>query len=88
VLGLLEAYWDAYEAVEFSTYADYGYLQEVWSYHARIADALVRRDHALGKQLLIEHMALIDRVGITHEFPASRGSTKNELRLAISEVAS
>ena len=34
VLGLLEAYWDGYEAVELNTYADYGYLQEVWSYHA------------------------------------------------------
>jgi DNA-binding FadR family transcriptional regulator len=88
VLSLLEAYWDGYEAVELNTYADYGYLQEVWSYHARIAEALARGDHALGKQLLIAHMALIDRLGLTHEFPVSRRSTKNELRLAISEVAS
>jgi DNA-binding FadR family transcriptional regulator len=88
VLGLLEAYWDGYEAVELNTYTDYGYLQEVWSYHARIAEALVRGDHALGKQLLIAHMALIDRVGVTHEIPAGRGSTQNESRLAISEVAS
>lgn len=69
VLGLLEAYWDAYEAVEFSTYADYGYLQEVWSYHARIAEALCQDEYARGKELLVAHMALIDRLGITHEFP-------------------
>jgi len=87
VLGLLEAYWDSYEAVELNTYTDYGYLQEVWSYHARIAEALVRGEHALGKELLVTHMALIDRLGITHEFPATGASTQNETRLAISEVA-
>jgi DNA-binding FadR family transcriptional regulator len=77
VLGLLEAYWDAYEAVELSTYADYGYLQEVWTYHARIADAIMRGEYALGKELLIAHMTLIDRRGLTHEFPgeaSQRGS--------------
>ena len=87
VLDLLEAYWDGYEAVELNTYTDYGYLQEVWNYHARIADAIVRGDYALGKQLLIAHMALIDRVGLTHEFPGGRGSSGNESRLAISEMA-
>lgn len=87
VLGLLEAYWDGYEAVEFNTYTDYSYLQEVWDYHSRIAKALVRGDHALGKQLLIAHMALIDRLGITHELPASQTSTQIESRLAIAEVA-
>jgi DNA-binding FadR family transcriptional regulator len=87
VLGLLEAYWDSYEAVELNTYADYGYLQEVWSYHARIAEALARGDHALGKQLLIAHMALIDRLGITHELPSSQRSTRIEPKLAIAEMA-
>jgi DNA-binding FadR family transcriptional regulator len=88
VLGLLEAYWDGYEAVELNTYTDYGYLQEVWSYHARIAEALDRGDHALGKQLLIEHMTLIDKLGITHEFPANQRSPQIEPKLAIAEVVS
>jgi DNA-binding FadR family transcriptional regulator len=88
VLGLLEAYWDGYEAVELNTYTDYGYLQEVWSYHARIAEALAREDHALGKRLLIEHMTLIDKLGITHEFPASQRSPQIEPKLAIAEVVS
>ena len=88
MLGLLEAYWDGYEAVELNTYTDYGYLQEVWSYHARIAEALAREDHALGKRLLIEHMTLIDKLGITHEFPASQRSPQIEPKLAIAEVVS
>ena len=67
VLGLLEAYWDAYEAVDFNTYADYSYLQEVWSYHARIAEAVGAGEFELGKDLLIQHMRLIDKMGVSHE---------------------
>jgi len=69
VLGLLEAYWDAYEAVELNTYADYAYLQEVWSYHERIVKALEAGDTATGKELLIQHMRLIDKMGVAHELP-------------------
>jgi DNA-binding FadR family transcriptional regulator len=102
VLSLLAAYWDAYEAVEFSTYADYGYLQEVWSYHGRIAEALSQGENALGKELLMAHMALIDRLGITHEFPnggttprtaesraigENAGPLQNTTTLAVSELA-
>jgi DNA-binding FadR family transcriptional regulator len=71
VIGLLEAYWDAYEAVELNTYADYSYLTEVWSYHERIAGALAAGDYATGKELLIQHMHLIDRMGVAHEFSAT-----------------
>ncbi len=70
VLGLLEAYWDAYEAVELNTYADYGYLQEVWAYHERIAQAVQAGEYEKGKVLLIQHMQLIDRMGVAHEFIA------------------
>ncbi len=78
VLGLLEAYWDAYEAVELNTYADYGYLQEVWSYHERIAQAVRAGDYELGKTLLIQHMQLIDRMGVAHEFIApNSGAPRN-----------
>ena len=71
VLGLLEAYWDAYEAVEYNTYADYGYLQEVWGYHERIAEAICAGQFASGKELLTQHMQLLDRLGVSHEFPVS-----------------
>lgn len=69
VQGLLEAYWDAYAAVEFNTYADYSYLQEVWSYHERIVVAITAGDFASGKELLTQHMQLLDKMGVAHEFP-------------------
>ena len=69
VVGLLEAYWDAYEAVELNTYADYGYLQEVWRYHERIVEAICRGEVAAGKQLLVEHMRLLSARGVAIELP-------------------
>lgn len=69
VVGLLEAYWDAYEAVELNTYADYAYLQAVWRYHERIVDALGAGDVAEGKRLLIEHMQLLNARGVSMETP-------------------
>jgi DNA-binding FadR family transcriptional regulator len=67
VLGLLEAYWDAYEAVELNTYADYSYLRLVWDYHDRIVAALEVDDAALGKRLLYEHMQLLTSRGVAME---------------------
>jgi len=71
VLGILEAYWDAYEAVELNTYADYAYLQAVWDYHGRIVDALCAGNHEEGKELLIQHMNLLDKRGFSLERPVS-----------------
>lgn len=67
VCGLLEAYWDAYEAVELNTYADLPYLREVWDYHARIVAAIIAGDATLGKRLLVEHMQLLSKRGISIE---------------------
>lgn len=64
VLGLLDAYWDGYEAVELNTYADYSYLQKVWNYHERIVDAIIAADYGEGRKLLIEHMQLLTDLGI------------------------
>ncbi|GIV71845.1 MAG: hypothetical protein KatS3mg049_0401 [Caldilinea sp.] len=69
VVGLLEAYWDAYEAVELNTYADYAYLQEVWRYHERIVEAICQGEVAKGKQLLVEHMRLLNARGVPMEMP-------------------
>lgn len=71
VLGLLEAYWDGYEAVELNTYADYDYLQSVWDYHKRIVDAIVTQEYATGRKLLIEHMQLLSSLGISVEGSAN-----------------
>lgn len=67
VVGLLEAYWDAYEAVELNTYADIAYLQEVWDYHERMVEAIAAGEVERGKQLLIEHMQLLSQRGISIE---------------------
>jgi DNA-binding FadR family transcriptional regulator len=59
VTGLLEAYWDAYEAVGLSRYSDYSYLQEVWNYHARIVEAIEAGDVERGYDLLKQHTDLL-----------------------------
>lgn len=59
VKGLLEAYWEGYEAVELNLYSDYQYLREVWDYHQRIVDSIFNDDADTGQQLLIEHASLL-----------------------------
>jgi DNA-binding FadR family transcriptional regulator len=59
VTGLLEAYWEAYEAVGLSLFSDYYYLREVWTYHQGIVDALVAGDHDEGHRLLVLHTSLL-----------------------------
>lgn len=71
VLGLLEAYWDGYEAVELNTYADYRYLEKVWQYHEQIVDAICSGDYLQGQALLIEHMRLLSSRGISVETTVS-----------------
>jgi DNA-binding FadR family transcriptional regulator len=65
VKGLLEAYWDAYEAVEVNRYADYAYFQNVWDYHERILTAICDGDFEAAKTAFIEHTYLL------HYQPAS-----------------
>lgn len=59
VLGLLEAYWDAYEEVGLNVYADYYYLHEVWKYHQQMVDAICVGDYEAGYHALVEHTDLI-----------------------------
>lgn len=59
VVGLLEAYWDAYEEIGYSQYTELAYLKSVWHYHRKIVDAIVEGDFDTGYQLLLEHMDLI-----------------------------
>lgn len=67
VKGLLEAYWDAYEAARLNRYADYSYLQEVWAYHDRIVDAICEERYDEGKELLIKHMTLLRQQNVLEE---------------------
>ena len=71
VVALLEAYWDAYEAVELNTFADLGYLQSVWAYHERIVQAICIGEYTEGKRLLMEHMKLLSARGQAMEAPVT-----------------
>lgn len=59
VQGILSAYWDAYEASEWTRFVHYDYWLTVWQYHERIVAALCDNDFALSQQLLIEHFELL-----------------------------
>jgi DNA-binding FadR family transcriptional regulator len=59
VKGLLEAYWEAYEAVGLNVYADYQYLREVWTYHEGIVNAIIAGDPDEGHRLLLLHSTLL-----------------------------
>ncbi len=59
VTGILEAYWDAYEAVELNTYADLHYWQEAWKYHERILDCMCSGDYGAAQIAFIEHTRLL-----------------------------
>lgn len=59
VTGLLEAYWDAYEAVESNRYSEYAYLQQVWDYHERILNAIAADQIGEAQRLFVEHTRLI-----------------------------
>lgn len=59
VLGILEAYWEAYEAVGLNLFTDYAYLTEVWTYHQHMVDAIVKGEYDAGFQALVEHKDLL-----------------------------
>lgn len=61
VIGLLEAYWDAYEAVGLNVYADISYLTDVWRYHERIVEALMAHNHPEAYDLLVQHTKLLQQ---------------------------
>jgi DNA-binding FadR family transcriptional regulator len=62
VQALLKAYWDAYEAVELTRFADYDYWLRVWGYHQRIVEALCGDENEEARQLLVEHFGLLPTV--------------------------
>lgn len=60
VTGLLEAYWDAYEAVGLNRFmGGFEYLQEVWQYHARMVDAIIEGNYEAGYEALVKHTDLL-----------------------------
>lgn len=67
VSGILEAYWEAYEAVGLNLYADYHYLKEVWSYHQEMVTAICDGDLDAGYKALVEHADLIRHRAVENE---------------------
>ena len=60
VIGVLEAYWEAYEAVGLNVFAgSYEYLQEVWQYHQKMVDAICKGDFEAGYEALVAHTDLL-----------------------------
>jgi len=62
VSGLLQSYWDAYEAVGLNFFTDYKYLTEVWQYHQKMVDAICAGDAEAGYRALCEHTDLIHQL--------------------------
>jgi DNA-binding FadR family transcriptional regulator len=72
VQGLLEAYWEGYEAVELNTYADLHYWQEAWQYHERILNYICEGDFDGAQAAFVEHTRLLRHrqtpaVGVTRQ---------------------
>ena len=59
VLGILEAYWDAYEQFAINRYMDYEYLQSVWDYHEKILTHIRAGDFDQAQQAFIDHTKLL-----------------------------
>lgn len=90
VKGLLEAYWDAYEAEGLSVFADIDYLHEVWTYHEGIVNAIVAGDIDEAYRLLVQHTKLLQRrpkARVTrHRTVASDGSNDKDIRVTKSNL--
>jgi DNA-binding FadR family transcriptional regulator len=60
VTGILEAYWDAYEAVGLNVFVgDLHYLLQVWDYHQQIVQAIWNGDYKSGHEALVAHTDLL-----------------------------
>lgn len=60
VFGILEAYWDAYEAVGLNVFTGgYEYLQEVWQYHEQMVEGICTGNYQAGYEALIKHTDLL-----------------------------
>jgi DNA-binding GntR family transcriptional regulator len=60
VLGLLRAYWDAYEAVGLHRYFELSYYQQMWSSHKTMIQAIRSGDYETGRKVLVQHFTLLE----------------------------
>jgi DNA-binding FadR family transcriptional regulator len=60
VIGLLEAYWEAYEGIGLNVFAGgYEYLQEVWGFHQQMVDSICNTKFKDGYEALVKHTDLL-----------------------------
>ena len=60
VTGVLEAYWEAYEAVGLNVFTGgYEYLQEVWGYHQQMVESICNGNYKVGYEALVRHTDLL-----------------------------
>jgi DNA-binding FadR family transcriptional regulator len=60
VIGVLEAYWEAYEGVGLNVFAGgYEYLQEVWRYHQVMVESICNGRFEVGYEALVKHTDLL-----------------------------
>lgn len=59
VSGILEAYWEAYEAIGLNFFTGYDYLREVWTYHQKMTDCICSGNFDEGYQALLEHTDML-----------------------------
>lgn len=60
VRGILQAYWDAYEAVGLHRYFDLTYYEHVWASHRQIVEAIRARQWEVGKAILRQHFTFLE----------------------------
>ena len=59
VNGILEAYWESYEAIGLNVFTEYNHLRSVWDYHQKMVDAIRIGDFEIGYQALVKHTDLL-----------------------------
>jgi DNA-binding FadR family transcriptional regulator len=60
VIGILEAYWEAYEAVGLNVFAGgFEVLEEVWQYHQQMVEAICNGNFEAGYEALVTHTDLL-----------------------------
>ncbi len=60
VVGILEAYWEAYEGVGLNVFVGgYEYLQEVWRYHQQMVESISSGNFDVGHEALVKHTDLL-----------------------------
>ncbi len=73
VTGLLEAYWDSYEAVGLNMYAgSMDYLNEVWEYHAQMVEGICNGNYNAGREALIRACGSACSAPILMQFSVSQ----------------